>query len=238
MNTTQLNEMKRVAAVFLLASAALAHAACYRASAVGSHMWQHFDRGDDVQELVRLGELERARGSARWLAQHSEPEGLPAGSAPYSNALRSSAQRVADAETVADAAVATGQLGGGCGTCHRAYGVGPRFDRVGTAPEISSVAAEQMARHGWAADRMWEGLVGPSDERWQAGAAVLSRAPLYQRFLVGRWDAYDNVQRLAEHVEQLGRRAQKAHDPAERAEIYGEFLGTCSSCHTLIRNPR
>ncbi len=219
---------------WLAALFVLAFLGCYRTSQTASHMWQHYDRADDVQEQVRLGNIDRARGSARWLADHSLTETLPGGSAHYDVELRVHAQRVAEAEDITAAASATSQIGKTCGACHTAYDVGPRLGNPGSPPETSSFATEHMERQRWAADRMWEGLIGPSDERWDAGARVLSRAPLYQRFLTGRWNSYQQLQQIAERVELIARQAIAAKSLDQRAEIYGEFLGTCAACHTLV----
>jgi len=88
-----------------------------------------------------------------------------------------------------------------------------------------------MYRHMWAADRLWEGLTGPSDEAWRAGAQALVRAPeqaprtqppLPPRFVSA-----------LRQVRELGQRALEADSLADRANVYGVFLASCASCHAL-----
>jgi len=85
-----------------------------------------------------------------------------------------------------------------------------------------------MARHRWAADRLWEGLVGGDDEPWRAGLAVLAATPI-------RWPELGERKGLARSLQQLAEQAQKrqATDSiADRAQLYGEMLVTCTACHT------
>jgi hypothetical protein len=89
-----------------------------------------------------------------------------------------------------------------------------------------------MARHQWAADRLWEGMVGAADESWQAGLDVLARAPLPspspsadQVVLATR------LQRLAEHA----RATLPTEGLDQRAATYGEILVVCAGCHATRR---
>jgi hypothetical protein len=82
-----------------------------------------------------------------------------------------------------------------------------------------------MARHRWAADRLWEGVIGNSDVAWHAGLDVLAAAPL------------DEPANRAGLARQLQRQAENARRPGPgtltaRAAVYGEILTTCASCHT------
>jgi len=90
-----------------------------------------------------------------------------------------------------------------------------------------------MARHVWAADRMWVGLLGPSNAAWLDGARDFQGGWLdTQEVLV---DPEDRIQMraLVRHVYDLGAEAAQATEPHRRAEIYGEFLATCADCHQL-----
>jgi cytochrome c553 len=86
-----------------------------------------------------------------------------------------------------------------------------------------------MDRHAWAADRMWEGLIAPSDAAWHEGvselATVPSKAPKEQPAL-----APEFVRELRE-VRALGAEARRAHDASGRAALYARVLTTCAGCH-------
>ena len=85
-----------------------------------------------------------------------------------------------------------------------------------------------MARHLWATDRLWEGIVGGADDAWRAGLDVLSTTPLPASELPKEQSTFGRkLQRLAEQA-----RLRQATDTAQdRARSYGEILVTCSGCH-------
>jgi hypothetical protein len=97
----------------------------------------------------------------------------------------------------------------------------------------SSVAAD-MQRHLWAADRMWEGLVGPSDTAWQAGVVALADAQLAPEAMADDRTLPKEVFALAEQAHEIGAKGGDEKDPAKRAELYGRYLGTCAACHAEI----
>jgi hypothetical protein len=85
-----------------------------------------------------------------------------------------------------------------------------------------------MARHRWAADRLWEGLIGADDGSWRAGLAVLAQPPL-------RWPELGDRQGLAKSLQQLadqGLQRSTTDSLADRARLHGEMLVRCTACHT------
>lgn len=87
-----------------------------------------------------------------------------------------------------------------------------------------------MQRHQWAADRLWEGLIGPSDAAWSRGIRMLAEAPLHGT--EPSWDTASDGDELARRVHELGSEAASALLPHARATVYGEMLGLCADCHT------
>ncbi len=113
-----------------------------------------------------------------------------------------------------------------CGACHQKHGVSPAV-KSPTEPDAPTPAM-QMQLHQWAMDRMWEGLVRPSDDDWQRGAEALLRDPL----------ADANHERTpAEqhagiaHIGELAQAASKASTVPQRTKVYGQLLVTCGACH-------
>jgi hypothetical protein len=92
-----------------------------------------------------------------------------------------------------------------------------------------------MARHVWAAERMWEGLIGPEDFAWSSGASALKEGWLNPRAVVSDPDDRMRVRELVTQVYSLGAEAEAAQGSEERARIYGEFLTTCIDCHRLTK---
>jgi hypothetical protein len=87
-----------------------------------------------------------------------------------------------------------------------------------------------MARHVWAVDRLWEGLVGADDTRWSRGLAVLSDAPLPFTTLRDGPRLATELQRRARA--QLDTRATTLSD--DRGAAYGEILSICAGCHSAL----
>lgn len=92
-----------------------------------------------------------------------------------------------------------------------------------------------MAGHQWAAARMWEGLLGPSDDRWLEGARALTTVPLdtVAQSVTPTSDVdVDDVARVRLYATRaLAPAAQAAH-----AELFGKLLATCAHCHALLRD--
>lgn len=197
-----------------------------------AHMYAHLDRASEVNGALVRGDLKRARDGAQWLAEHQDTHTLPEGSARYSAVMVMYASQVQDADDLQEAAAAGAQLGRSCGDCHEEYQVVPRF-LVGTAPPIGESATAQMARHAWAAERMWGGLVGPQDFAWMSGAESLREGWLNLGEMVTDPKDAQRIRGLVQQVYTLGSRAETAQDSEARAQVYGEFLTTCIDCHTL-----
>ena len=90
---------------------------------------------------------------------------------------------------------------------------------------------ERMMRHERAANAFWFGLTMPSDESWKSGADALLNAPAAPIGKDGKPVGEAMAARL-EEVRGLARRALTATAAPDRAALYAEFLGKCSSCHT------
>jgi len=140
--------------------------------------------------------------------------------------LTEASAAAAMAHDLGPAAAATASLGATCGACHEATGADPMFD-PDPPPMQDEGAAAAMRRHQWGVDRMWEGLIMPSQESWRWGAETIDETPGCTD--VDPEDAY-RIE-LCQKVEALGRSALDARTRDDRTRIYGEFLATCSSCH-------
>jgi hypothetical protein len=233
--------MKKADRILVALGAAVVLAACAGQPAqapsaqapMGDRMWFHFGETSVIQTAVLEGDLNRVAEPARLLAQNASSSGLPPGSDTYVEALRGYARSAAEASDLSAAALATGQLGATCGSCHQGLGQGPRFDSEGWPAASSTYVGGHMIRHMWAADRLWEGLVGPSDEAWTAGATSLAGEPLRVEELGLPAQGVDEAKKLAGLLHDLGGTAESITDPSERGRTYGRVLATCASCHEL-----
>ena len=194
-----------------------------------NEMHRRFSRTVDIQTGVVLSDLSRARSGAAWLAGHEEIQGNGQGSSEAAE-IRGYASLIAQASDLDSVAHRVGRMAAACGSCHTATGGGPRFVVGSGAPESDS-PADQMIRHLWAADRMWEGLVGPSEDTWTAGARALTRSAAAGNDLFRASSASPATEGYLSRIRALGQEAELARTLEARASVYGELLNTCRGCH-------
>ncbi len=194
-------------------------------------MLGHFEDSLQIRDAVIAGELADLRPPARRLATAIDVDALPTAWQPHARASSELAAKALDAGDIAAAAQAAAGLARTCGECHAAVGDGPEFP-PGEPPTASpSEPKSQMLLHQWAADRMWRGLVARSDASWQAGAAALTDAPLSIDAITADVELSDDVKALGQRVHGLGERALSTAQWPGRAQIYGEFITACATCH-------
>jgi hypothetical protein len=139
---------------------------------VAKHMHEHLARVTTMQEAVIRGDMEAAVEPARWIADHQETAGLPVGTESMVADLKKSAAVVAEARDFKNAATATAMVISYCGACHAASKVTPAIPEA-PRPVSEAPLAAHMMEHQWATDMLYQGLVMPSEERWQKGLAAM-----------------------------------------------------------------
>jgi len=93
-----------------------------------------------------------------------------------------------------------------------------------------------MQRHQWAMDRLWEGLIGPSDAAWNRGTAMLSEEPLHAADVSAgvTADEADALESIAREIHELGAAGARLTGLNDRSQVYGRILGLCADCHTRV----
>jgi cytochrome c553 len=189
------------------------------------HMHGNFDLLRAIERLLIRGRLEDAARLATAIAE--VPDAPAHGSyAAHAVRVRDRAAAVARATALDQACALDAQLAAACGDCHVESGAAPMFRQFPPLPADLPTVAGRMARHRWAADRLWEAMIGGADEPWKAGLDVLAAAPL---------EFADRPDRapLARALHQLAVTARKRLDVRDRrATAYGELLAACAACHT------
>jgi cytochrome c553 len=181
-------------------------------------MEDHFYHALRLQLAVVGGDLAGAREAARTL--RVEAAGAPRrGERPFLEATRSAAARAADANSIAEAADALGELSLACAGCHKARGEGPPH------PVDARVPEDPMGRHLFGTYWLGYGLVAPDDRAWVAGAAALA---------VEAHRLPPGPPETLRKVHDLGLDALAARQPRKRAAIWAEMLTTCAACHATI----
>jgi hypothetical protein len=204
-----------------------AAAAAQPSADTAARMANHFGRIREVEEAVVRGDLEAAKAAAQWVADHQDATGLPAGTESYVTTTRNAARAVAASTSLGNAGVATAFAVAACGECHAAAKVSPKMPEP-SPPAAVPAAAAHMLPHQHALDLMYRGMVGPSETLWKQGAEALKASPL------GDKDAAkaSKADAAAEaRVHEIAGRAAQAADAGARIAIYGELIGSCTSCH-------
>lgn len=191
-------------------------------------MDEHFVKAGDIKLAVINGDLAAAKTPAEWMTNSLDSGEVPVKWRAYVPPVKRAAEAVMKAEDLTAAAKGTAEMARACGACHVAMEI-----EIGTStmrdPSGGEGEGAHMDRHQWAVDRMYEGLIGPSDEAWSSGAAALMEAPLHSDA-----DASKEVADLAGRVHALGASAKDQTDPQQRAGHYAELIGTCATCHELV----
>jgi len=204
-----------------------------RSEGLAAHMQEHFTQAKAIQEAVIDGDLEGLKTAAEWLASHEAAEGLPDGWEPYITEMQSAARRALEATDVNVAALAAATIAENCGSCHLAVGARPLLVLGSEVPQ-DPATVPHMLGHLWGADRMWEGLIVPSDVSWANGVAPLAGDPLQPESLSDHAEYADDLRALAIRVHELAAAGRDAEGQEARATIYGEFIATCAECHQML----
>ena len=189
-------------------------------------MHQNFDLLRSIERLLLQGKLDDAKRFAEAIAiAPDEPSHGPW--AAYTATVRERAASLARAKTVDDALRKETRLASACADCHREHYGSAMFEEPPAIPADEPTVDARMARHRWAADRLWESVIGNSDDAWQQGLAILAAPPL-------ELDA-----ERAPYARELRRLASDARRKpvVDRAGAYATILVTCAGCHAKTRAP-
>lgn len=194
---------------------------------VRMHMHENFGLVRAIEHLLVRGKLDDAKQLARGISEAPDEPGAAPWAAEATR-VRERAAAVAAATTLDEAIHGVARLGAECASCHVASGATPDLAEPVRPPADRNDVASRMTRHRWATDRLWEGLIAPSDDEWKTGLEVLAATPL-------------PASALGKEREPLARKLQRTAEtarttrPSERAQVYGDLLSTCAACHTRGR---
>lgn len=198
-------------------------------ASLGEVMGDHFAITSWARDSVIAGQLQPLRAPLVALADYHYDDVQTGGWLPWIAELQEAARLTSKAATLDAAAMGVATMARVCGECHRANQAGPAIPKVDDVlePRAADSVQERMARHMWAAELLWEGVTGPSDVTWRAGAKVLVEAP----------DALDDAMPESfdadlQEVRGLAQNAEAADSLADRANVYGLLIATCAACHS------
>jgi hypothetical protein len=205
-------------------------------SEIADQMHEYLAQITTIKSFVIMGNLDGAREPATWLAEHETVSGLPENFEPYTEMMRSYAREVVGAPDLKAAAKSVSRMARTCGNCHLANELELEFGFDTKPPEWADTIS-LMQRHQWAADRLWEGLIGPSDVAWSRGTDMLVDVPLRPSYVLdetANGAGSDVIDIVAHRIHMLGGRGTITSTPDARSELYGELLGLCPDCHIRL----
>lgn len=198
------------------------------------HMRDHFHQIIQIRDGLIAGDLHSMKQPAAWLAQHGGPMNGPVSWKPYRAELRRLGSEVLGTSDLPDAARDTARMAAVCGLCHRSAGAPVALFMPALVEQAGDLTSNRMKRHKWAIDRLWDGLVAPSDTAWRVGAEVLLDAPLVPGDVAADGPIEPGLAQRIGRVHRLAGAARGARQPGERAALMGELLGTCAGCHRAL----
>ena len=188
-----------------------------------TYMLSHYADTVGMRRALVAGQLGEFQSAAKAVAEDEWTPKLRGDYRPYVDAVRATARSAQAASSIVAGAAELGKLGEACASCHLKFG-GPGSP---VAPEQLNEATEpSMLAHAIATDRLWEGLVLPSDLSWTSGMQGLIEAPRLDS------DVAD-VAAAARHLRDLARKGVTA-DVARRGQLFGDVLVTCAGCHERV----
>lgn len=190
------------------------------------HMHENYGIVRGIERLLLRGRLEEARPLAAAVGEApDDPTTAPY--AKYSAEIRARALELSRAKTVDDAFRSEGALVVACANCHVEASVVPDLTSTPVPPDRDTIEA-RMARHLWAADRLWIGIVADSQAAWTSGLDLLASGSR-------TWPDLPAARApLARKMQSTAATARRVKGPtlAQRGTTYAELLSTCASCHT------
>jgi len=208
----------------------------YDGTEVADRMHESLGRISTIKSLIIMGNLDSVREPAMWLAENDSVSGLPENYRPFVDQMRGYAREVVAAPDLQSAAVSVSAMARTCSNCHLANDVSLAFG-FDSEPEGWADTVSHMQRHQWGIDRMWEGLIGPSDAAWDRGADMLVDVPLQPVEVANATTSEADaakVEKIARLVHSFGSQSASTVTPDERSELFGEVLGLCAECHAIL----
>ena len=192
-------------------------------------MKSHFNQTAAIREAVISGKIGKAVRPADALTDMEGVETLPKQWQVSVKQLQGASKRIREGSNIQEVAAATADIGRACATCHAAVS-GPKI-KVGDPPAQSDKMADRMKRHMWATERLWEGIYGPSDAAWKAGAAALEMDSFPKQTIAkGGVHAHSSAARFSK----LSKSAANNKTGEQRAKLYSQLLTTCAPCHEAM----
>ena len=194
------------------------------------HMHENFGVVRGIERFLLRGQLDDAKQLAAAIGQAPNAPGLGA-FAEHTARVRKAAFDLASAKNLEQAVRREATLLQACAGCHVAAAIIPDLAPPPALPPDRDSIDARMARHLWAADRLWDGIVAGDDAAWKVGIDLLASGP-------PTWAPPTKPQRdFAKRLQLIAdsERRTRSTRLSTRADTYGELFLTCVGCHTIKR---
>ncbi|RLB54437.1 MAG: hypothetical protein DRJ42_09080 [Deltaproteobacteria bacterium] len=199
----------------------------------GDLMREHFLKVREARQALVGDDIEGARAAMAWLADNDPGlDAVPTPLRPNLEGMREEARSFADATTLSEASMAFAGMLNYCGECHQHVEGGPEF-AMPPGPDGDALQ-DQMQRHRWAIERMWEGIVSRNLETYVDGATVMGDVQLRAEELPHGVLEPERIDAIIAHVHELAGAAKESTDWDDRTENFGRLLATCATCHRAL----
>jgi len=198
-------------------------------------MHGHFEDINAIQLALISGSLLSARAMAKKVRLGFAGP-APQGWEPFIERSVASAEMLEVTDDLEMAARLASAMAATCGDCHRSQDLVVIRHVAVAPPREEDRLSNFMTQHRWAADRMWEGIIGPSDEAWQAGALALQTTELSKQDIGERIVVTPEIEAMLQQIQSDAAAASKTEGSEDRQKLYGRFLSGCASCHRDMKN--
>jgi hypothetical protein len=202
------------------------------ADALGARMHTHFALVTEIHRSLIAGDLPAARDRARNLSRMEATAELGQWQDRV-RFVREQVARLAAATTAHEARRLSTELATFCADCHMVSAQPSRFRMPPEPPSDGSLHAT-MARHEWAAESMWLGVIAPSTELWRDGLDAIEILPADSAAVAGHERSRD-FERLGRRLSALASRSRKLPGQGDRAIRLAEIMQVCAACHAITR---
>lgn len=185
-----------------------------------ARMQFHALEADVLRRAVIAGDLSAGLVEAKALSEDNWTPRLKPAWRAHMQTMYAAARDYEKASNIGEGAAAVAHLGLACAGCHNALGGPNPATSNGQAPDPS------MAGHAWAAERLWFGLMAPSEAAWAEGAGQLAKGAPFRSDVTA-------IDAQAKRLQQLGASAVSVASE-HRARVFSDVLSTCADCHRRV----
>ena len=148
--------------------------------------------------------------------------------------VRARADELVAAETPGAARRVATNLATYCADCHMVEAKESVFV-AGPMPDDDGSLRARMARHEWAAESLWLGLIAPSSDRWREGLTVIAAPPAAPEAISADPARRADFARLGQRLSDLSKQAAPLPGQGDRAEAFADIMDVCAACHAISR---